>query len=93
MIERFTAAYDIRRFSLTAASFTLAEQLARLDGWEVRSGEAGDFCHEVDVFLRCAAPILIDLAEKALPDNVIPAKSDVTAVTPVRLPRLAGIGE
>ncbi len=91
IVERFAAAYDIHRFSLTSAAFTLTEQLARLDRWEVRPDTAGDFCHEVDVFLRCAAPILIDLAEKALPDNVIPAKPDATMITPERLPRLSGI--
>jgi methionyl-tRNA synthetase len=47
----------------------------------------------VDVFLRCAAPILIDLAEKALPDTGIPARPGATQVTPRRLPRLAGTGE
>jgi len=88
IVERFAAAYDIRWFSLTSAAFTLTEQLARLDRWEVRPGEAGDFCHEVDVFLRCAAPILIDLAE-ALPDTVIPGRPDAMAFTPGRLPRLA----
>jgi methionyl-tRNA synthetase len=92
IVERFAAAYDIRRFSLTAAAFTLTEQLARLDKWEVGPGEEGDFCHEVDVFLRCAAPILIDLAEKALPDNTIPAQPDTAEFTPGRLPRLGGGG-
>jgi methionyl-tRNA synthetase len=90
IVERFAAAYDIRWFSLTSAAFTLTEQLARLDRWEVRPDEAGDFCHEVDVFLRCAAPILIDLAQKALPDNVIPGKPGAAEVMPGRLPRLAG---
>jgi methionyl-tRNA synthetase len=89
ILERFAAAYQVRRFSLTAAAFTLSEQLARLDRWKVGPGEAGDFCHEVDVFLRCAAPLLIDLAEKALPDDAIPATADATQVTPGRLPRLA----
>jgi len=90
MVERFTAAYDTRWFSMTAAAFTLTEQLGRLDRREVTAEDAGDFCHEVDVLLRCAAPILIDLAEKALPDNAIPAKPDATEFLPTRLPRLAG---
>jgi methionyl-tRNA synthetase len=93
IVERFAGAYDTRRFSLTEAAFTLTEQLARLDRWEPGPGEAGDFCHEVDVFLRCAAPILIDLAEKALPDTGIPARPGATEVTPRHLPRLAGMGE
>jgi methionyl-tRNA synthetase len=88
IVERFAAAYDIRWFSLTSAAFTLTEQLARLDRWGVRPAEAGDFCHEVDVFLRCAAPVLIDLAEEALPDKAIPGCPDRVEVTPRRLPRL-----
>ncbi|WP_329175968.1 class I tRNA ligase family protein [Streptomyces sp. NBC_01477] len=88
--ERFGAGYDTRRFSLTAAAFTLTEQLARLDRWEVTAADAGDFCHEVDVFLRCAAPLLIDLAGQALPDLTIPAASPATEVTPRALPRLTG---
>ncbi|MFE1896692.1 class I tRNA ligase family protein [Streptomyces yangpuensis] len=91
MLERFAAAYDVRRFSLTSVAFTLSEQLARLDRWEVGPGDAGDFCHEVDVFLRCAAPVLIDLAREALPDTAVPARPDAAQVTPVRLPRLAGL--
>ncbi|MET9886655.1 class I tRNA ligase family protein [Streptomyces sp. NPDC006430] len=92
LVERFAAAYDVRRFNLTAAAFTLSEQLARLDRWEVRAADAGDFCHEVDLFLRCAAPLLIDLADTALPDRTIPAEPHATQFTPVRLPRLAGTG-
>ncbi|MFJ1705011.1 class I tRNA ligase family protein [Kitasatospora sp. NPDC088346] len=90
LLERFAAAYDPRRFSLTAAAFTLTEQLARLDRWEVSAADAGDFCHEVEVFLRCAAPLLIDLAAEGLTDGGIPAASHATEVTPGRLPRLAG---
>ncbi|MEU6868963.1 class I tRNA ligase family protein [Streptomyces sp. NPDC046876] len=94
MLERFDAACDVRRFSLTAVAFTLTEQLARLDRRDVAPADAGDFCHEVDVFLRCAAPVLIDLAEQAaLPDPSIPARSTATQITPVRLPRLAEHGQ
>ncbi|MFI8263250.1 class I tRNA ligase family protein [Streptomyces sp. NPDC085665] len=89
LLERFAAAYDVRRFNLTAAAFTLTEQLARLDRWDAGPVDAGDFCHEVDVFLRCAAPLLIDLAGQALPDRAIPAAPHAAEFTPVRLPRLA----
>ncbi|WP_406386375.1 class I tRNA ligase family protein [Streptomyces sp. NBC_00211] len=92
LLERFAAACDVRRFSLTAAAFTLTEQLARLDRWEPGPADAGDFCHEVDVFLRCAAPLLIDLAEQALPDPAIPTEPYAAQFTPVRLPRLAESG-
>ncbi|WUH91701.1 class I tRNA ligase family protein [Streptomyces sp. NBC_00433] len=93
MADRFGASYDARRFSLTGAAFTLTEQLGRLDRWEVAAADAGDFCHEVDVFLRCAAPLLIDLAGQALPDLAIPASSPATEVTPRALPRLTGAGQ
>jgi methionyl-tRNA synthetase len=92
--RRFADAYDLDRFSLTAAAFTMSEQLARLDRWDVRPGEGGDFGHQVEVFLRYASPILIDLAAEAFgPDHAIPADVAVTTYTPVRLPRLTGIGE
>jgi methionyl-tRNA synthetase len=88
IVERFAASYELAGFSLNRAAQTLAEQLIRLDQWSVRPGAEGDFCHQVDVVLRCAAPILIDLAEQALPDVAIPGCEAVTAVTPSRLPRL-----
>ncbi|MFE5539434.1 class I tRNA ligase family protein [Streptomyces sp. NPDC056492] len=92
LLERFAAAYDVRRFNLTAAAFTLTEQLARLDRWEPGPADAGDFCHEVDLFLRCAAPLLIDLAGEALAERAVPAAPHATEFTPVRLPRLAEPG-
>jgi methionyl-tRNA synthetase len=93
IIERFAAAYDLPRFSLNRAAGTLADQLARLDRWQVGPDDAGDFCHEVDVVLRCAAPILIDLAGQALPDTEIPGTSRTTYVTPRFLPRLTAQGD
>ena len=89
IVERFGACYELDRFSLTRAAETLAEQLDRLARWEVRPGREGDFYHEVDIVLRCAAPILIDLAKEALPDVRIPAGADTVAVTPTALPRLS----
>jgi methionyl-tRNA synthetase len=88
MVERFAGAYDVRRFSVTAAAFTLTEQLARLDAFPLTGDNAGDFCHEVDVFLRCAAPILTDLAASALPDTTIPELFDAQEFTPRPLPEL-----
>lgn len=90
IVERFAACYELDYFSLTRAAETLAEQLGRLQRWVVRPGEEGDFCHEVDVVLRCAAPILIDLAAEALPDTRIPTGSGRTSVAQVALPRLTG---
>lgn len=90
IVERFAACYELDCFSLTRATEVLTDQLARLARWSVRPGEEGDFCHEVEVVLRCAAPILIDLAAEALPDTRIPAGVDATTVTPATLPRLTG---
>jgi methionyl-tRNA synthetase len=90
ILSRFAGAYGVRRFSMTLAAFTLSEQLARLARWTPTAADAGDYCHQVDVVLRCAAPILVDLAARALPDVAIPARSDVTAITPPALPRLHG---
>ena len=94
MIDRFAAGYNVRRFSLTAVASTMAEQLGRLDQMAagVTKETAGDLCHEVDVFLRCAAPVLIDLAAAALPDTTIPAHQDAVTITPTPLPRLTGAG-
>jgi methionyl-tRNA synthetase len=90
IMERFAACYELDCFSLTRAAETLTEQLGRLARWAVRPGEEGDFCHEVDMVLRFAAPILIDLAGEALPATRIPVGAGATTVTPVTLPRLTG---
>jgi methionyl-tRNA synthetase len=90
IVERFAAYYELDCFSLTRVAETLTEQLGRLERLVVRPGEEGDFCHEVDVVLRCAAPILIDLAGEALPETRIPVGVGATAVAPVTLPRLTG---
>jgi methionyl-tRNA synthetase len=94
MVERFADGYELRRFSVTGVASTLAEQLARLDrlAATVTAETAGDLCHQVEVFLRCAAPILIDLAADALPDTTLPGHLDADTVIPKRLPRLAGAG-
>ncbi|MEV8440572.1 class I tRNA ligase family protein [Actinosynnema sp. NPDC051121] len=89
VVARFAATYELRHFSLSRAAELVAEQLGRLSRWEVAEADAGDFWHELEVFLRCAAPILVDLAAEALPDTVIPGESVVTEVTPRVLPRLS----
>jgi methionyl-tRNA synthetase len=89
IVDRFAASYELDCFSLTRATEVLTDHLARLDGREVALDGAGDFCHEVDVVLRCGAPILIDLAAAALPDKAI-RRAGMATITPVRLPRLGG---
>jgi methionyl-tRNA synthetase len=89
IVERFAACYELDYFSLTRAAQTLSEQIGRLARWVVRPGEEGDFCHEAEVVLRCAAPILIDLAGAALPELSIPMGLGAHTVTPLTLPRLS----
>jgi methionyl-tRNA synthetase len=84
MVDRFTACYAPDSFSLNRAAETITTQLARLDELVV---PPGDFCYEVEVFLRCAAPVLIDLAACALPDVAFPGVAP-DLVTPRRLPKL-----
>lgn len=88
IVERFATAYELTHFSIGRAAGILAEQLSRLAAWEVGEHDAGDFHHQVDVVLRCAAPILIDLADQVLADASIPAGVEVGTVRPVALPRL-----
>ena len=90
IVERFAAGYELPRFSLNRVAETLTAQLARLDRLPVTA--RGDFCHEVDVVLRCAAPILIDLAGAGLADRSINAVADRRKITPVRMPRLLDAG-
>ncbi|MBW4718025.1 class I tRNA ligase family protein [Saccharothrix obliqua] len=89
VVARFAATYELRHFSLNRAAELVAEQLGRLARWEVTEADAGDFWHEVEVFLRCAAPILVDLAAAVLPDPAAPAGPPPAEVTPRVLPRLA----
>jgi methionyl-tRNA synthetase len=93
MAERFAACYELAGFSLNRAAITLAEQLARLEHRAVTHADAGDFCFEVGALLRCAAPILIDLAAAA-GDGVArePGGTGPARVTPARLPRLESAG-
>ena len=88
IVARFAASYERPFFSLHRTAHTLATQLDRLDRWNVRPGDAGDFCHQVEVVLRCAAPILIDLAGRAAVQPEIRPEPAATEITPRRLPRL-----
>ncbi|EKX64364.1 methionine--tRNA ligase [Streptomyces ipomoeae] len=88
--ERFAASYELDSFSLVRTAETLAEQLGRLDRWEVTDAQAGDFCHQVETVLRNAAPILIDLAERAGVDTRLTRGDLTTEITVRELPRLDG---
>lgn len=87
IVARFASAYELPRFSLNRAAETVATQLARLADQSPDPSDAGDFCHEVDVVLRCAAPILVDLC--AQHSATIPTTPDTSWITPVRLPKVA----
>jgi methionyl-tRNA synthetase len=87
---RFAAAYELDTFSLGRAAETLAEQLGRLDRWEVTDAQAGDFYHQVRTVLRGAAPILIDLAERAGVGTRLTYDDPTTEITVGQLPRLDG---
>ncbi|GGS35359.1 class I tRNA ligase family protein [Actinokineospora fastidiosa] len=88
MGERFAACYELPAFSLHRAAGTLTEHLARLDRRPVSAEDAGDFFHEAEALLRCAAPILIDLAERAGVEPGLPDGGPET-ITPRPLPRLS----
>ncbi|MCW6004390.1 hypothetical protein K1W54_07310, partial [Micromonospora sp. CPCC 205371] len=49
---------------------------------------AGDLCHEVEVFVRCAAPVLIDLADQVLGGTAPHAIGEPALATGVRARRL-----
>jgi len=86
--ERFAATYELDTFSLVRTAETLAEQLARLDRWEVAEEQAGDFFHQVETVLRNAAPILIDLAERAGVGTRLTREDGTDTITVRRLPEL-----
>ncbi|ADG76495.1 Methionine--tRNA ligase [Cellulomonas flavigena DSM 20109] len=88
--SRFAACYELEHFSLTRAADVLAEQLARLAAWDLAAHDAGDFCHEVEVVLRCAAPLLVDLSQQALADVSFPDGAGPSTAEPLSLPRLVG---
>ncbi len=84
ILDRFRSAYELPRFSLSRAAAILTQQLERLDRAELTDG---DLCHEAEVLLRCAAPILIDLGA-ALPERSLVGIAVRDTVTPISLPRL-----
>jgi methionyl-tRNA synthetase len=57
----------------------------------VTDAQAGDFCHQVETVLRGAAPILIDLAERAGVDTRLTPEDRTTEITVGDLPRLGGL--
>jgi methionyl-tRNA synthetase len=89
MADRFAASYELAGFSLNRAAEAITEQLARLAGRTVTGADAGDFCFEADRLLRCAAPILIDLAAAVFGAEPGPAPASTGSFTPVVLPRLS----
>jgi methionyl-tRNA synthetase len=101
ILNRFAAAYDLGCYSLNRAAETIAAQLDRLarraaalDAADAPADTMGDLFHEVDVFVRAAAPVLTDLADAVLGGSAPHAVTGLDAVTmtpAVRLPRLASV--
>ncbi|MEH1098295.1 class I tRNA ligase family protein [Micromonospora sp. CPCC 205561] len=102
MIGRFAGHAELSHFSLNRVAETITSQLARLAELTERfeSGDhrdagrirAGDLYHEVETFLRGAAPVLIDLADEALgaaAPHLLDGAAEARQVRPRRLPRLA----
>ncbi len=91
--EQFAACYELEWFSLNRAAEAITDQLARLDRGPVAEADAGDLCFEVGWLVRQAAPILVDLATAVLGAGGGPGADPAatTSVTPVALPRLAGV--
>lgn len=95
MVDRFHANYRLPGFSLNRTAETIVSQLDRLQRLATSATATagiGDICHEVEVFVRCAAPVLIDLADRVLgtgaPHTMAhPAEHPpVLQVPPLRLP-------
>jgi len=73
IIDRFASSYELAGFSLNRAAETIGSQLARLGAADRHPGRSRRLCYEVEVFLRCSAPVLIDLASQVLGRNRDPS--------------------
>ncbi|WP_327025836.1 class I tRNA ligase family protein [Micromonospora sp. NBC_01739] len=103
MISRFTGQAELSHYSLNRIAETITAQLARLAELAARfesgdqpatSERAGDLYHEVETFLRAAAPVLIDLADEVLgatAPHLLDGAAEARQVHPRRLPRLADL--
>lgn len=103
MLERFDVHYEMPTYSIARAADTILVQIERLArraaGLESREADAepahwGDLFLETRALLAAAAPILIDLAAAARPDDdldgvLAPATFAVTAVVPFTPPLLS----
>jgi methionyl-tRNA synthetase len=104
MAQRFRLCYELSNFSMTRAAETVLNQLGRLramadaiDGDRTGDGQVqpGDLLLEVRTLLAWAAPILIDVAERAAAAGVdlgLAAETPmaVAAFVLPRLPNAAG---
>ena len=88
MAERFAAQTALSTFSLNRLAELIGEQLARLE--ELAAGvppaedppaRLADLCYQVEAFLRCAGPVLIDLTNRVLGEDAaeVPAVPAVPA--------------
>jgi methionyl-tRNA synthetase len=92
MVDRFRANYQLAGFSLNRTAETITNQLDRLQRLATSADAAptiGDVCYQVEIFVRCAAPVLIDLADQVLGvpgPHAIPELPSEREVRPRRLP-------
>lgn len=99
MRARLGATCELDSFSVNRTADLIGAQLARLQelaGTLHAPDGLGDLCYQVEVFLRCAAPVLIDLADQVLGDlgaHAITTHPPATQVRVRRLPLLARLDD
>jgi methionyl-tRNA synthetase len=96
MLDRFASCYELPGFSVNRAAETVLTQLARLRRLAEASGARvtpGDLLLEVRTLLAGAAPILVDVADRAGGSSVdLRLTADPPeAVGVFELPRLPGV--
>lgn len=90
MVDQFRLCYELPRYSVARAAETMADQLGRLGAIADSAVAPGDLLLAVRTLLACAAPILIDVTERATAAGV---DLDLAAAPPemilaFELPRL-----
>jgi methionyl-tRNA synthetase len=96
MLARFRGCYELPGYSMSHAAETVLSQLTRLLPLaRGRRTAPGDLLAEVRTLLACAAPILIDTADRAAAAGVdLRLDAEVPAAVPVfELPRLPGVDQ
>lgn len=100
MVERLGTSYELASFSMSGAAETIVGHLARLRDQADRLGtddrvSLGDLLIELRTVLAWSAPILIDVADRAMADGIdldlgVDASGTIGAF---RFPRLAAVAD